>query len=80
MITLNPARTAELFTALEAQQRQFPSEQHPVPLPYCPACSLRPDTITLRADGQRITFAGCGHVFELTRSALIAGLAAQRAA
>lgn len=78
-IFLAPARTAQLFAAIEAQQ-QFLTEQRPVPLPHCPACRRRPSTITIAADGSRVSFAGCGHGFRLTREALLAGLAAQRTA
>lgn len=79
-IFLAPARTAQLFAAIEAQQQQFLTEQRPVPLPRCPACRRRPSTITIAADGSRVSFTGCGHGFRLTREAMLAGLAAQRTA
>ncbi|MCX4906852.1 hypothetical protein [Streptomyces sp. NBC_00878] len=78
-ILLTPARTARLFAAVAAQQQAFPSKQHPVPLPSCPACRRRPQQIVIEAYGTRVDFDQCGHVFALTREALLAGLAAQRA-
>lgn len=78
-ILLTPARTARLFAAVAAQQQAFPSKQHPVPLPHCPACRRRPRQFILKADGTGLDFVGCGHTFTLTREALLAGLAAQRA-
>lgn len=75
MIALHPTRAARLIAGLCAQQ-----DDPFVPLPCCPACTLRSERITQRADGLRIWFHGCRHVFSLTREALIAGLRAQRAA
>ncbi|TRO58545.1 hypothetical protein [Streptomyces sp. IB201691-2A2] len=78
-ILLTPARTARLFAAVAVQQQAFPSQQHPVPLPHCPACRRRPHQFILKADGTSLDFIGCGHAFALTREALLAGLEAQRA-
>ncbi|MFC8201350.1 hypothetical protein ACFUTV_39035 [Streptomyces sp. NPDC057298] len=77
-ILLAPARTARLFAAVAVQQQAFPSKPHPVPLPHCPACRRRPNRIVIEAYGTRVDFDRCGHVFTLTREALLAGLAAQR--
>lgn len=75
MIALHPARAARLIAGLCAQQ-----DDPFVPLPCCPACTLRSKRITLRDDGLRLRFHRCSHVFSLTRRALLAGLRAQRAA
>ncbi|APY88196.1 hypothetical protein DCW30_05740 [Streptomyces alfalfae] len=80
MIPLPPARAARLFADIEAQQRQFPSEQHLVPLPHCPVCATRPYEITHWAEGRTLTFSTCGHIFSLSREALVAGLVARRTA
>ncbi|WP_405653963.1 hypothetical protein [Streptomyces sp. NBC_00019] len=89
-IPLSPARTARLFADLDAQQRDLldeivaagtePDEAPSVPLPRCPACWRRPRQIVIEGDGTRVDFDRCGHVFTLTRAALLVGLTAQRAA
>ncbi|MEV0526015.1 hypothetical protein AB0I66_21500 [Streptomyces sp. NPDC050439] len=71
MITLNHASAARLIAGLCAQQ-----DDPFTPLPCCPACGLRSERITQRADGQRVWFHRCRHVFSLTREALLAGLRA----
>ncbi|MFJ2240454.1 hypothetical protein [Streptomyces sp. NPDC087859] len=89
-IPLSPARTARLFADLDAQQRDLLDEiatagtaldETPsVPLPRCPACWRRPRQIVIEGDTTRVDFDRCGHVFTLTRAALLVGLAAQRTA
>ncbi|MFK0125566.1 hypothetical protein ACIQSP_19905 [Streptomyces nigra] len=78
--SLTPARAARLFADLGTQQQAFPSSARPVPLPHCPVCRRRPSSIVLKADGSAVDFGECGHRFTLARSALLAGLAAQRSA
>lgn len=88
--SLTPARTAQLFADLNAQQRELldeivaagpePHEAPSISLPHCPACRRRPQQIVIKSDGTRVGFDRCGHAFTLTREALIAGLAAQRVA
>jgi hypothetical protein len=87
-IPLSPTRTARLFSDLDNQQRDLLAElvaagpdrvEDPaVPLPHCPACRRRPERIVTEVYGTRIDFDRCGHVFTLTREALLAGLEAQR--
>lgn len=77
-IALTPAEAARLFADIGAHDT--PANQRRVLLPACPACAYWSGEITLRADGRRLTFDDCGHVFSLSRKTLLAGLAAQRAA
>lgn len=78
--SLAPADAAQLFADIAAQQQQFLTEEHPVPLPPCPDCRQRPYSITIKSDGSRVDFDWCGHGFQLTREALLAGLRSQRTA
>ncbi|MYR58283.1 hypothetical protein GTY54_19280 [Streptomyces sp. SID625] len=78
--SLSPARTAQLFAGITVHQQQFLTRTPPVPLPHCPACQQTPRSITVAVSGAQVRFGRCGHLFTLTRDALLAGLRAQRAA
>lgn len=89
--TLTPQQAVNLFTHLSAQQnhtlqrkvtkkelgRPIPAWVHP--LPHCPSCTREQSEVSIRpVDPTAVTFGACGHRFEISRPALLAGLAAVR--